>query len=1230
MRILQVRFKNLNSLLGEWEIDLSHPAFASDGIFAITGPTGAGKTTLLDAICLALYGRTPRLAKVTKSTNEIMSRQTGECFAEVTFETQAGHFRCHWSQHRARRKPEGDLQSPKHEIANADSGEIFEAKIKGVADRIEAATGMDFDRFTRSMLLAQGGFSAFLQATSDDRAPILEQITGTEIYSQISIHVHERRALERKNLETLQAELAGIQLLTPEEEHQLSESLDQKAQQDTQLGNSINQKNTAITWLKSMVQLESEIKQLDLAKDELQIRLHAFAPEKERLRLANMALELAADYAALTAVRKEQDVDRSSLRTCQNALPTCADIAKQAEETMATTTEHLEARKAEQQQALPVIRKVRELDLKIAEKSSPMKTANDSIAELSKSLNALKTQQTIDTNELINKQGATEELKSLLEASKEDSVLVEQLAALHSRFETLKANRDQLSRKSQEAEQAETRCQTNIKACENRNAQLGKAQTDLDTIKKQGEEKKNELLDTLERKDSAHWREQQTSLIAQNDLIAKAQDAIQAHANAEQRNETLEQRKDSLQSMQDQIKATLISQTHKQATLETELKHLETQLVLLKKIDDLEAARHQLNDGDPCPLCGAESHPYAEGNVPKPDDTQQQLSAVRAELKTLQHQLTEFNVTLAQQEKDLEQIAASQQECLREIDNASQIIHRNCAELPFAPEAFPADLNRKEALKLLLEKNKAQLSLTTHTIQAAELIEKELHALRESFTNARDVVANSEREAQAATHTKDSAVQELERLRKETGNSLQQQEELHEELQQKIQRFGMEVLLIEHIDATMAQLTLRRDQWQERSKERALFEKVISALEIQIHHRENALIQTEESLNSYRKNLAELQRERESFSLERLQIFGNKDTNQEETRLSSCIEASENEVDSARRALSTASQNLSQLTTKISEWGKAIDAREIVLTHTETCFRGRLNTAGFSDEERYQSAYLEEHERKHLTLQSQALSDEKAEIGSREREKRSLLATESGKNITDESLDDLKKALADSMENLRELQQEIGGIQRKLTDNDSLKQEQRVRFKAINLQKRECERWDLLHELIGSSDGKKYRNFAQGMTFEIMISHANRQLQKMTDRYLLVRDENQPLELNVIDNYQAGEIRSTKNLSGGESFIVSLSLALGLSNMASKNVRVDSLFLDEGFGTLDEEALDTALETLSSLQQEGKLIGVISHVSALKERIGTQIQVAPSSGGRSHIIGPGCRLIKGG
>ena len=140
-----------------------------------------------------------------------------------------------------------------------------------------------------------------------------------------------------------------------------------------------------------------------------------------------------------------------------------------------------------------------------------------------------------------------------------------------------------------------------------------------------------------------------------------------------------------------------------------------------------------------------------------------------------------------------------------------------------------------------------------------------------------------------------------------------------------------------------------------------------------------------------------------------------------------------------------------------------------------------------------------------------------------------------------------------------------------------------------------------------------------------MIAQANRKLKEMSDRYRLIQSADHPLELDVIDSWQGGEIRTTRNLSGGESFIVSLALALGLSQMAGRKIRIDSLFLDEGFGTLDDESLDTALEALSRLQQDGKLIGVISHVPALRERIAAQITVTPIAGGRSRLSGPGCR-----
>ncbi|MGI5849250.1 MAG: AAA family ATPase [Christensenellales bacterium] len=178
-----------------------------------------------------------------------------------------------------------------------------------------------------------------------------------------------------------------------------------------------------------------------------------------------------------------------------------------------------------------------------------------------------------------------------------------------------------------------------------------------------------------------------------------------------------------------------------------------------------------------------------------------------------------------------------------------------------------------------------------------------------------------------------------------------------------------------------------------------------------------------------------------------------------------------------------------------------------------------------------------------------------------------------------------------------------------------------------------CTKWDRLNALIGSADGVKFSRIAQGITFEALLRYANSNLCRMSDRFILIRDTSnasKPLELSVMDMYQAGDIRPVSNLSGGESFIVSMALALALSEMSSGRTRIDSLFIDEGFASLDEDYLEAALQTLSSLgNRGGKLVGVISHMSALKDRIDTQIEVKKLSGGRSTLIGPGVRAQNG-
>ncbi|MDR1310323.1 MAG: AAA family ATPase [Burkholderiaceae bacterium] len=1223
MRILQIRFLNLNSLVGEWEIDLAHPAFAADGIFAITGPTGAGKTTILDAICLALYGRTPRLNRIGKNTNEIMSRQSGECFAEVTFETQAGRFRCHWSQHRARKRPGGEFQPPQHEIANAITGGIFETKIRGVAEQIEAATGMDFGRFTRSMLLAQGDFAAFLQASPDERAPILEQITGTAIYSHISCHVHARLLQERKKQEALQTALGGLQTLTPEAEQQLERDLNGQEAQETALVQQLTQKEQAITWLTGIARLEDELKKLWQEKKVWQERFDAFAPEQERLQQANRALELSADNAALTTLRAERLKEESRRDICQKALPDSIAATEKTESATRVAAEQLAAKKAEQNTLLPNIRQAQALDTEIAGKDAAIKAAHDMLAKQVSAHDALTRQQT--AADLAEKRKARDAVQTQLAENPADGKLVEHLAGLQNRFEAWVTHAKQLLKKQEEMAQAKRQYEEAHRDWQKQATLQEEAQRILQKARDALLEKETLLSKTLDGRDIALWRKQQSALTAQKNCIDEAQEALRSLAKWQ---ESLVRHKDRQEALwQDESKRehTLTTEIQKQAQLEKEVNALEIQLTLLKRIEALEKSRSQLQDGEPCPLCGATVHPFAEGNIPVPDETQKQLAAARTQLKSLTGDISALRVRQASAQKDREQVIATQKELADNIHDIHQTIHGHCATLGIIPSLSAADPALAQALEQLRVANENQLAHAARVVDTADATEKELVTRRHAQANAHDANAKQTLATQNSAHNKESAAQTVKRLEKEAAAHQKQGEEARHALYNEVKAYGTGAFTEKNADTVYAQLRTRRDQWVFRTRKKEELEKEIAVLEARANLESAQLREAKVDIQKQQAVLDTLLREQGFLRDRRRECLGDKKTGAEEKRLADAIESAHTVLEDARQKSSLAAQARDQLKTTLLDLEAAIHNRAAQLQSADTAFQARLKAAGFPGEESYIAACLPEDTRKLLAQSAQKLSDEKNEIAAAERDKTRTLEAEREKGITTEPLTTLQHAVAVLKENQRKLRQEIGANRQKREDNAYRKQQQQQQIQAIDAQKREYTRWDRLHNLIGSADGKKYRNFAQGLTFETMIGHANRQLQKMTDRYLLTRDTTQPLELNIIDHYQAGEIRSTKNLSGGESFIVSLSLALGLSHMASKNVRVDSLFLDEGFGTLDEEALDIALETLASLRQNGKLIGIISHVPALKERIGTQIQLIPQTEGRSRIEGPGCR-----
>ncbi len=1077
MRILQIRFKNLNSLAGEWFIDLTHPSYTSDGIFTITGPTGAGKTTILDAICLALYGCTPRL-EISQKENGIMSRQTGECFAEVTFETPAGHYRCHWSHRRAYQKSDGNLQQARHEIANADTGEIIESGIQRTGSAIERLTGMNFDRFTRSMLLAQGRFDTFLKANANDRAPILEQITGTGIYSDISIRVHELARAENEKLNLLRAELGGITLLEPEQENTLQQELTTRQAEETALAGQIAETGQAIQWLTTVENLKREIGELSDQESSLQTTIEAFQPEREKLERATRATTLDGRYAALLAIRKQQTDDRQALETEKIALPGLQTALTQQAQALEAASQLTCQRKETRQQAQPLWQQVRALD---------------------QTLNGLQKQFTdIDT------QYRQEEANADIDRK----VLSEQTQHLAQYDRTL----------------------TDIDRYLVEHAQDESLSTCLPAIEEQSRHLHTMAQDTAQK---AAAQEQARQALTQ---------AETALAECRKETETIRQEQtrtdQSLAQGKSVLEKILAGHTLREHRLEKDL--LNEKLRNIQLVASLAEHRAHLQDSKPCPLCGALHHPYTQDTLPAPDEITEKIAAI--------------NWLIAQAEA-------------QETANA---------QLQETANRWHDALNDAE---------KKELTASSRQQTTQQLLDERTQAL----ATARD-----------------------------------EQETYRNTLSVRLQSLGADTTPETDIPALIDTLQKRLAVWRKHTEQKATVEKQRAETDSEIK-RLAAIIETRrETQQNLMQKRQTLQDDWTAKHDTRNTLFGNRNPDEEENRLNRQIDEAEAAEQQARNRHDTARQQWLAANTRIETLENAMRQHTPELKKQENDFANACRSQGFPEETAFLAARLRDEERTVLAETARQYDEQQTALTARKKDREERLTAETAKAVTPLSLTELQQQSGKQNEALKTLRDTMAGIRHTLQNNTEAKERFREKQTVIEAQKQECTRWENLHELIGSSDGKKYRNFVQGLTFELMIAHANRQLQKMTDRYLLVRNRTQPLELDVIDNYLAGEIRSTRNLSGGESFIVSLSLALGLSGIASRNVRVDSLFLDEGFGTLDEEALEIALDTLAGLQQNGKLIGIISHVSALKDRIHTQIRVIPGKGGKSRLEGPGC------
>ncbi len=1213
MKILQVRFLNLNSLAGEWTIDFTRAEYTANGIFAITGPTGSGKTTLLDAVCLALYGRTPRLERISESTNEIMSRHTGVCFAEIDFETRKGRFRCHWSQRRAREKSTGKLQQPRHEIVDGLTGKVLENKIKDVAREVEAACGMDFDQFTRSVLLAQGGFAAFLQATTDERAPILEQITGTEIYSSISQKVHQRRNAEQQKLAVMEAEIGAVTLLSEEEERVIRDDLSEKTSRSEAIRKELETARISLSWLTGLAALTGEIESLQLQADHIRRSQREAEPDRIRLAKAKAASFLHGMYLQLSALRHTRKKEAEERETTLQGLANLMQCKEKTLQGRVRTQTLVTAARSALQTETAICRQARELDVKLREAGETQKNIEKEYDDLAgQTLAHEKILHAHDTDiDKINQELTS--IRDYLRHNQADAGLLEDLAALldlgkgakrlaakvKSLLEEL-GNRQTAARKARQ-ETADAQMSHDSGAQGHASCLLR-----LDTVRK-------ELTGLLEGRDPAELREEQEALAERCHLLERIgriakQIAVQKAELAE-----LDKRRQAASAGLVEIDRRYRDLSERIA-LQQQVVEKQAQVVLLAgRIRGFEEERGRLADGSPCPLCGAVEHPYCTGSPVTNDDAELELQRLRHILQHLQDDAADLKAEAAAAGATADQAEKSREKILIRLTKDDQEHAELLACLPGLPDDIAAELVRWNTVR---QQGRQRLKEIDTRLHQVESIKNEAERQKDTM-NARF------QELQKAVHAEAAVSEDCIRLREQSDQAQNDLQKSLEDAALRLNPYGIESVNADSLDAALAALSLRQHRWkQHRERER----QIVSELQGLQIERERAKTMAEKLAAEREKTATRLllaKGRSTTVAKTRYDLYQDKDPDIEEKQAADILEKAEFAVAAVDREIHRLEKDQAILVERRGSLDRSLIELSGQLGRQEDVFLQNIKDKGFADETEFLAADLSEERMAEMTAFLEGLGKKEAEVLTLLQSKRQSLSLESEKQLTELSAPDIKTLLEEKSAGLHTLQQAIGRLQGRLLDNDAQREKQHVRLAIRQQQQQEYRRWQALHELIGSSDGKKFRNFAQGVTFEIMIGHANHNLEKMTDRYILVRDTAQPLELNVIDTYQAGEIRSTKNLSGGESFIVSLALALGLAGMAGATVRVDSLFLDEGFGTLDEDALEIALETLACLQQEGKIIGIISHVPVLQDRIATRIQVIPGPSGVSRLQGPG-------
>ena len=1232
MRILTLRLKNLNALKGEWKIDFTQSPFIDNGLFAITGPTGAGKTTLLDAICLALYHQTPRLGPISTSNNDIMTRGTAECLAEVEFDIKGKAYRAFWSMRRARGKVDGNLQSADVELAEVESGKVLATQVRPKSEEIEKLTGLNFARFTKSMMLSQGDFAAFLNANEADRAELLEELTGTEIYGQISQTVHQQFSDAKQKKKEFAIKLEGVTLLSDEQITQLEEEQAQTKSQVAAFNQTLVELQKQQQWQQAFNANELTIKEASEAQQSANNAINEAKQQLDLLAQSEPAEKLRLPFLQRNGL--QQDVTRYKERLDEKAaqLP---DLKTQKAQRSSEVTHAEQALVLTKQQSRELEKRINEqvvpLDNQIAQLTTEQQKANENAARLRQSINALTLKRTEIENASADNKTKLVELETYLHEHHSLSGIAEFISgwsetARHiehdkKQLETLtqSVNNDRQALSSLDDAIAKTNESLSalMQTFEDKNAQVAKCEKALQAALSDKPSDTNSANATSkaslqQERDTKlhHWDNVLQIGHIQQQYLALEHDRVSLSAQREDLAKQLAQQQSDRQALVDAYKQT-----------RSNLKDIEALIALDAEVAHLRA---QLKSGEPCPVCGANEHTTSSVAIDAPE-TIQKRDSLKLQLDDIEQQgarakesVTQTEFTLAQVNKQLEQESGQRDTLLEKWQQISSVLSADI------PSFKKVDINTSQSVAQFTQQFKTRLDDISAQLTRLEECEQALNAALQAKNEAQQALQGKQSELAVSLQQRETLEKQFNERNTELESKTKRVNDGILALSETMTAHGADIhnLTIDGIASWLNEkaeaLKTYKHNHQLHAKLKDELQEVGSALLVLNRDIESA----ENQLKDVSEELVQLDNSLKALRDSRSAVFPEGDIAKTRNKASSAQDHAERNVNECKSRLQQTDTILSRLEAEIAQLNEQLNEKELALSEATEHFNRQLASSPFDDEHAFSNALLDEDTRNTLLELQKRLTQQKQQA---DLKLENALATQQSlkahanaalwqSELEEHGAQWLDTKITQQAQQRDTLLSSLGQIEQQLSANNQARERQQQLVDEMAAFEAYYDDITYLHSLIGSASGDKFRRFAQGLTLDNLVQLANQQLDKLHGRYQLIRKENEGLGLSVLDTWQGDVVRDTKTLSGGESFLVSLALALALSDLVSHKTSIDSLFLDEGFGTLDAETLDVALDALDNLNASGKMIGVISHIEAMKERIPTQLKVIKRNG----------------